>query len=238
MKKTLLTLAVIATMVFTAISASAAEVEEAEARPEKEFSIDVFEEKFDVRMATMNEKFNEKVAERTATLEERLAKSVERTALRMEVVEQYTPELVLEFEAVYNAHVIVHQTLFNEHMLNKSEFFAETNAGLTALKDEVITAVKAGTMSGQEARAELKSYTTGRREEHKATVEAYKTEIAPLNEINDANREIAKGLKAELKSALEVEDTETIVSVLYQLLDLTNTHVEYDYAKLAILETY
>lgn len=239
MKRRLLTLAMILTMALGTVNASAAELDDTAAKPEKqEFSIDVFEEKLDEKVAIMNEKYNTRVTERTAKFNERIAKSEERSALRMEVVAEYAPELVVDFEGVYAAHIIVHEALFNEHMLNSSEFVAETNAGLATLKDEVLASIEAGTMTGQEARAEIKAYMAGRREEYKATKEAYKAEIADLDAANELSKEEAKALKTELKAALEAEDATTIVSVLNQLLDLANTHVEYDYAKLAILETY
>ncbi len=240
MKRRIFTLALTLLLGFNTINANAAEITPSEEGqvPQKEFSIDVFEEKFDAKMEERQEVINQRAAERAAEFDAKVADVQERSALHMDIVEEYTPELVMDFEAVADAHQIVHQSLFDQHLRIRTEFQEETNAGLEALKADLFAALEDGSMTGMEVRQAFKAYLEERRQEATSIKDAYLADIEALNAENDANRELAKGLKAELRTALENEDSETIVSILYQLLDLANAHVEYDYAKLAILETY
>lgn len=240
MKKRIFTLALTLFLGFNTINANAAEVTSPEEGqvPQKEFSIDVFEEKFDAKMEERQEAINQRAAERAAEFDAKVADAQERSALHMNIVQEYTPELVIDFEAVADAHQLVHQALFDQHLRIRTEFQEETNAGLEALKIELFAALEDGSMTGMEVRQAFKTYFEERRQEAIANKDAYLADIQALNAENDANRELAKALKAELRTALENEESETIASILYQLLDLANAHVEYDYAKLAILETY
>ncbi len=240
MKRRIFTLALTLFLGFTTINAYAAETVPSERQqvPPKEFSIDVFEEKFDEKMAEHQETANQRVAERVAEFDSRLADVEERSALRMIIIEEYTPELVQDFKALADAHLMVHQSLFDEHLRIRTELQDETNQGLEALKVDLFASLKDGSMTTTEVRQALKTFFEEQGEQASEYREAYLEEIESLDTENKSNGELAKELKAELKTALENEDSETVVSILYQLVDLANTHVEYDYAKLAILETY
>lgn len=236
-KKGFLSLVLLIILSLSMVTANAGEVTERAGR-NSEFKGMSFEERLDARMAEITERLNGFLDTRTENYNERVADSMKKTANKLETIETIAPDFVDEFQQAADDHALVHSLLFNEAYAKQEVYVNETLAGLDALEIEVLAAVEAETMTPQEAAIMLKEYLTAQRDEYVATKDAYKAEIAPLDEANEASKLIVQDLREDLKIAVEAGDSESIESILTELLSWSAIHLEYDYAKLEILSTY
>lgn len=197
-----------------------------------------FEERLELRLLEVEARLDEFLETRETNYNERVAKGAEATARKLALIEEFAPELLTAYTTAFDDHSIVHELLFNEAYDKQEAYVIETKAGIESLQLEVIEAVNNETMTPKEAATLIKEYLVAQKEDYKATKDAYKAEIEPLNEVNEANKVIVQALKEDLKAAITEGDSEAINSILAELLTWSSVHLDFDYAKLAILETY
>jgi len=244
-KRNVLILTIILTMGLAMVAVNAGEVEDGirggakGGRPVREpLTVENFEEKINERIEGYDVRMNERLANLTQQHLERVEKVTARQAKSIGFITEWAPELVGAYQANFDEHILVHGILFSTNYSKHEEYHNETMIGLEALKVELVLAVEEGTMTVKEGAEAFKAYTVGRRDEYVELKEAYRAEIEPLNAENEASNLIIKGLREEIKVAIEVGDTETVSETLAEILTYKDIHNGYDYAKLAILETY
>lgn len=236
-KRNVFILVMILAMAFTAVTANAGEVDTE--RPEREpMTIELFEEKVSERMDEYDQRIDEILAEKTAAHDERVANASEVYVNRIEFIMEWAPELEEAFQEVFDAHIEVHEILFSTNYAKHELYHNDTMAGLDNLLQEVLADLEAELISFQEGSETLKAYKVSRHEEYQALRDEYEEEVAPLKEDEAYNKEIVEGLREELRVAVETEDDDAVTEILNELLVYAGLHIDFDYAKLAILETY
>lgn len=236
-KKGFISLVLLLILSLSMVTANAGELDTRPARNPENQNL-TFEERIDARIDAIQLKMDEFLAKRTSKYEELVAKGLEASTKKLTLITEFAPELITDFEQAYDNHFEVHQLLFESTYSKQEAYSIEIIAGLETLKTEVLLAVEAETMTAKEASLILKDYLIAKQEEFKAIKDAYKAEIEPLKEVNQANKLIVQELKAELRIAAEAGDTEAITDILTELLTWGEVHLDFDYAKLAILDTY
>ncbi len=157
--------------------------------------------------------------------------------IKKEVVVAYAPELIEAYDLAWGGdHVDIHEDLFNERMSLRQERYDIFVAGLIEVKEALFPLAEAGEMTYKEVGQAFKAYKEEQRAYFTAITDAAKAEIEILDAANEVNKEIVEGLKAELRAAVEAEDYDTANDIVTELLDYLETHVDYDVAKLVVLE--
>jgi len=246
MKKGFISLLILMMMTLGTLSVSAADNDETSKaditqKPKREpMNHETFIEKTDERMANFDTKINDILEGRVSAHEEAIVKADARHENQLARVTEIAPDLVDDLNAAYEEHKQVHDLLFTENYNSHVDYHAETMAGLYDLQDQVIAQVEAETMTYKEAASTLSEYVKTRKEEYKALKEAYLAEIDPLKVENEANKAAANEVKTQLKAAYDAGDLELVHDLMVELLDYSQKHLDFDfdYAKLAILETY
>lgn len=225
--KTMMKIFALATMLlaFTAISASAEEniPNPSEGRPTMEKGPSADREA--------------REAERTARREASEARRQQSQAKVLELVGTHAADLVDDFEDVQEEHKTVHDLLKEA----KKEAFGSSRdtakAEIETMKASLQAEVEAGNMTNEEVKAALSAY----KSEAKATVsaarEAYKAAIEDLVAQNQLNKEARKAIRQAIKEATSGEeiDTDAVYDLLEQLLENSQTHIQFDYDKLDVL---
>lgn len=236
-KKGFISLVLLLILSLSMVTASAGEVKTRAERTPIDPDLS-FDERLELRISEIEARLDELLETRLSNYNERVAKAEEVTARKLALIEEFAPELLTEFTIAFDDHLIVHELIFNEVYNKQEAYVIETKAGIESLQLEVIDAVNNETMTPKEAALLIKEYLLAQKEDYKASKDAYKAEIEPLNDTNDANKVIVQALKEEFKLAVNEGDSASINSILAELLTWSSVHLDYDYAKLAVLETY
>jgi len=125
---------------------------------------------------------------RTLSYVERTAKGLEYSTKKLEIVNEFAPDLLAEYEVAFEAHSTFHELLYNTLYGHQESYTIET-----------MTAIEAELMTPREAAISLREYLVERREGYKALKDAYRAEIEPLDETNEANKLMSKNLEKSLE---------------------------------------
>ena len=227
MRKALTTLALVLTMILTAgISVNAEEpTQDPEAR-------------FNERIEIMTENHEARIEEAQATFESSVEEALARQARKLELVDTYAPELYSDYEAGFAEHISVHEDLHETRIELREDGFDGIIEGLIDLKDEVFAQAEAGEITFREAAEDLRAYLETERLEVQEKRDDYNEAIADLLAEEEANHEIVEGLKEELRAAIEAGEDQEANEIIETLYDYLQLHIEFDLAKLAIMETF
>ncbi len=226
MKKTILSLALaISILLVAGITANAEE--RTELNPEKRFS-----QRFEERQ----QKRENLLAERAADLEEKKLAAKERQKKKLELINHYAEDMVGSYVEAFEGHVTVHELLFEEHKSLRLEAHEITQAGVIELKETLKPQVEADTLTIKQMRAKIKTYLEGQKTNFSVIREQYQADIEGLNAENKANKEMASGLRLDLRAAIEADDQAESKAIISELYNHLLQHIQYDYDKLEILE--
>ena len=144
------------------------------------------------------------------------------------IIETYAPEMLADYEAAFAEHESVHVSLeavLTERMANKLE---EHQIFLS----EIVGKLR----SGEIDKATAKQMLEAKRLEVKDLRAATKLEIQTLKESYNLSPEANKAMRASLKLAIEAEDNAQVVEILGTMYSTLLTHIQFDYAKLALIQ--
>lgn len=144
----------------------------------------------------------------------------------IEIVTTYAPELLPNFEAAIAEHQSVHVQL---EAKATERFTSQLEAHQLFLAD-----ITSKLRSGEIDRATAKQMIEARRTEVKTQREAVKAEIQALKASFNLSPEVNKAMMQTLKTAIEAEDTALITETLNAIYSTLLTHIQFDYAKLAM----
>lgn len=164
-----------------------------------------------------------KVQERTNRLEKGERQEIWRSNLT-EVINTYAPELLADYTALWADHDAIHVALENIR--------TTTQANNKLEMDAIKAKVTAKEITLAEARELLKVHHAT----NKSNRDAIHSEIEALKAIYGQDPEVVKATLDTLKSAIENEDTDTIVVSLQTLLVMLEKHIQFDQMKLELLE--
>lgn len=166
----------------------------------------------------LHERFGE-VQERKEVYRERL----------IDLVSEFAPELLADFESFWNDHDDIHTQLMAER-----ERIAETKRTESMAFFESIKArVTSNEITREEAKLELEAFRAAERAER----ESVKAEFEALKESMDVPQEVIKDLHDSLKDAEEIGDVETVKEILMELISYQPQHLAFDQAKLELMMT-
>lgn len=194
------------------------------------------DERFDAHIEAMTKRHENIVAEKQAEQDEHLALALEYQAIKLEIVDLYAPEMYELYAEGFTEHNSTHETLFATRMALRDTSFELLVEGMTSVKDDVFAQAEAGEITYKEASEAIQVYKQDQIAYDQSVVEQYLADIEDLVAQNEANKEIAEGLKEDLRAAVEAEDFEAANRLITELYDYLILHIEFDYAKLAIME--
>ncbi len=214
-------------MVLTPTFAHASDLNEEASTPQVKWQQKVEEKKQNIQ---------DRREEKRADREERKEVKEERRADFMEMVETYAPELAEQFDDKFTEHHTLQSSIFEARLDKNQSSFNDAKEELNALKEELQEQVKNEEITKEELKETLKAFRDENKAEREAIKEGYKSDLADEIEAQKTRHEETKALREALKTAVENEDSETIVSIINQLYDNLLEHIEFDSTKLEYIE--
>lgn len=160
--------------------------------------------------------------EQSERLEKGERQEIWRTNLT-EVITTYAPELLADYTASWADHDAIHADLQNIRTTAQ----ANNQLELDAIKAKVT----AKEITLAQARELLKAHY----ESNKSNREAIFAEIETLKAVYGQDPEVVKATLDTLKSAIDNQETDTIVNSLYTLLEMLEKHIQFDQMKLDLV---
>lgn len=165
-------------------------------------------------------------------------KDAVRRAKFLEVVTEFAPDMVDDYELAFDTHYDVHEELFSTHTDIRLAYFEETKVLLAELKTELLTKVSAGEITWREAQAIIKDFLIERKTNSEANWEAYRSSIEPAKLAWQAKVEEVKALHAELRLAIKDGDSELAAETINEIYSYLLEHITFDEFKLTTLKAH
>ncbi|MCD4712452.1 MAG: hypothetical protein K8R73_04145 [Clostridiales bacterium] len=168
---------------------------------------------------------NVRVQERGNRIEQDKGESKEiwRTNIT-EVINTYVPELLADYTSAWAEHDAIHIELQTIRTAAQENNRLEIEA--------IIAKATAKEITFAETRELLKAH----HESNKADRETIRAEIEALKAVYGHDPEVVKSTVDTLKAAIETEETDTIITSLYTLLEMLEQHIQFDQMKLELLD--
>ncbi|MCK8061495.1 MULTISPECIES: hypothetical protein [unclassified Fusibacter] len=158
--------------------------------------------------------------EKHGNMEERMAKMTE-------VIENYAPDLLEDFEANWEAH----QEIREELDAIKEDLRESHKEEMEPIFEEIKALVESGELTREEAKEDLMAI----REENKADFESVRSDIDALREAYGVDKDAAKAVHEALTAAVEADDAQAVTSALTEILNMMQNHLQFEEAKLDYL---
>jgi len=191
--------------------------------------------KFDDFFTELEQRHDARFDEFSLRWTENQAKRDSANAAFIELVTQYSPDMVTSFETAFDDHDAVHIALFEKRTSIYTEVAAQTSAELLLLKEEIDAKLASQEITVKEARTMIKAYLTERKTEVKASTEAFKAAIAVEKAAQEVRVQEVKAIHVALKAAIEANDVTTIEASIDSLYTYLLAHIAFDNFKLATL---
>lgn len=225
MKKSLITLGLILTALFTfAFSVNA---EEASPSPGIRNPKNNFETRFNQRSLALSQK-----------REEAIAKGQEIQARQLDLVIRYYPEMLTDFEAAFARHSNLHEDLIAIHESLRTATLETTKQALEEERARLGDLRDAGVITNEDAKASFIAFAEAYQATNKASFEAIKESLSPINQAIKDLQDDRISLITDLKAAIEANDTEALQGIIVRNYDLLLDHIELDQQKLDLLSTF
>ena len=170
--------------------------------------------------------FKDGIKERAGEASEKKEVSRERLT---NLINQYAPDLLVDFQNFWTAHDHIHQQLMAER-----ERIMEAKKEESITFNEMIKAkVSSGEMTREEAKVEIEAF----RAVEKTERESVKAEFDTLKETLDVPKEVIEKLHESLKAAAEAGDSEAVTETLEEMISYHPQHLVFDQAKLELMMT-
>ncbi|PKM52104.1 MAG: hypothetical protein CVV02_03700 [Firmicutes bacterium HGW-Firmicutes-7] len=150
----------------------------------------------------------------------------------LEIVAQFSPDLLSSYEAAFDTHDALHAELFTTRTRIRTTYSDETKAALEVLKSDLFAQATAGEITWKEARESLKTFLKDSKTAFTTLTDAYKAAILDENSEWEAKVVEIKALHQELRAAIEAEDTDSASAIIDELYDYLLQHIEFDQFKL------
>jgi hypothetical protein len=147
----------------------------------------------------------------------------------IDLVSEYAPELLDDFESFWTDHDEIHTLLMAERERIAESKKAESMAFFESIKARVTS----NEITREEAKMELEAFHAAERAER----ESVKAEFDALKDSMDVPQEVVKNLHDSLKDAEEAGDVETMKEILMELIGYQPQHLAFDQAKLELMMT-
>lgn len=195
------------------------------------------DERFDILITRLEEKREQHIERQEERWSERQQVREERSDDYLDIVAEYAPELLSDYEAAIATHNTLHETLFNTRMSLKTNYSDETLAALYTLKVDLYAQAEAGEITWREVQETIKDFLQNSRETFKSNKEAYKEAILEAQADWEEKTAEIKSLREDLAKVLNVNDTDAVVEIIETLYDCLLEHIEFDQFKLDTLNS-